>query len=86
MKEQIQFLAGFVKTLTDLLVSVAIVLLIVDIVWPDAGLPIVENIGAMVEGMSRDGLTGVIALLLFLYFYKSNSGSTPANPSPPSDH
>jgi hypothetical protein len=69
------------------LVSLAIVLLIIDIIWPNVGIGIVNNIGGMVDGMSRDGLTGVIALVLFLMLYKGGSKTAePASPSSTSDY
>jgi hypothetical protein len=84
MKDQIQFLTGIVRTLTDFLVSVAIVVLMVDILFPDAGLPIVENIAVLVEGISSEGLAGLVALLLFFMFYRQNQSPAAGPSSPPS--
>lgn len=82
MKDQIQFLTGLVRNLTDFLVSVAIVVLLVDILFPAAGLGIVKNIGDVVDGVSSDGLAGLVALLLFLMLYRQNSSSAPGAPPP----
>lgn len=82
MKDQIQFLTGLVRNLTDFLVSMAIVVLLVDILFPAAGLGIVKNIGDMVDGVSSDGLAGLVALLLFLMLYRQNSSSAPSAPPP----
>jgi hypothetical protein len=80
MKDQIQFLTGIIRTLTDFLVSVTIVVLLVDILFPSAGLPIVENIGALVEGISSDGLAGLVALLLFFMLYRQNQAAGQSSP------
>lgn len=85
MKDQIQFLTGLVRNLTDFLVSMAIVVLLVDILFPATGLSIVENIGTMVDGVSSDGLAGLVALLLFLMLYRQNSSAAPSAPPPGGD-
>ena len=86
MQAQIRNLTGVARNLTDLLVSLAIVLLLVDILWPATGLPIVENIGSMVEGLSSDGLSGIIALLVFLMFFNRRDAAPSAPAPPPQQH
>jgi len=83
MQAQIQLLTGVARNLADLLVSLAIVLLLIDILWPATGLPIVENIGEMVEGISSEGLSGIIALLVFLMFYNRRDAAPSAPATPP---
>jgi len=80
MKDQIQHLTGLVQNLTNFLVSMAIVALLVDILFPATGLQIVENIGTMVAGVSSDGLAGLVALLLFLMLYRQSSSTAPSAP------
>jgi phage-related minor tail protein len=68
-KATINNLTGWLKSITDLGLTIILVLLILDILVPGST-NLIANIAAVVASFSANGVTGLIALLLFLMIYK----------------
>ncbi len=69
VKDVIDSVGGWLKTLIDLGLSVILVFVIIDILFPGTT-GILDNIGAVVASFADNGIVGLIALLLFMMIYK----------------
>ena len=61
---------GYTKAATELLLSLAVVALVVDILFGDIT-GIVDNVAALIDAFVGNGVVGLIALLFFLAIYKN---------------
>lgn len=68
-KASINNLNGWLKSITDLGLTIILVLLVLDILVPGST-NLISNIASVVASFSANGVTGLIALLLFLMIYK----------------
>lgn len=68
-KASINNLNGWLKSITDLGLTIILVLLVLDILVPGST-NLIANIASVVANFSANGVTGLIALLLFLMIYK----------------
>lgn len=69
IKDVIDSVGGWLKTLIDLGLSVILVFVIIDILFPGTT-GILDNIRAVVGSFADNGVVGLIALLLFMVVYK----------------
>lgn len=68
-KATINNLNGWLKSITDLGLTIILVLLILDILVPGST-NLIANLAGIVSSFSNNGVTGLIALMLFLMIYK----------------
>ena len=59
------------KGFTELGLTLILAFVVLDILFPGTT-GIINNLGAVVEQFSKEGLSGLIALLLFLLIFKNN--------------
>lgn len=70
IKESIGTLSGIIQTATEFGMTLILALVIIDVLFPGST-TVVSNIGAIVGQFSKEGLSGLIALLLFLILFKN---------------
>lgn len=70
VKESINTVSGIVQTVTEFGMTLILALVIIDVLFPGST-TVVSNIGAIVGQFSKEGLSGLIALLLFLILFKN---------------
>ena len=63
-------LTGWLRSATELGLALVLALVIIDVLFPGTT-GVVTNIGTIVAQFSKDGLAGLIALLLFLIVFKN---------------
>ena len=63
-------LTDWLRSATELGMAVVLALVIVDVLFPGTT-GVVANIGTIVAQFSKEGLAGLIALLLFLILFKN---------------
>jgi hypothetical protein len=61
---------GYTKAATELLLSLVVVALMVDVLF-EAPIGIVDNVAALIDSFVSNGVVGLIALLFFLAIYKN---------------
>lgn len=69
IKETITSMTDWLRTATELGMSLILVMIIVDVLFPGTT-GVVKNLGVIVGQFSREGLAGLIALLMFLLVFK----------------
>lgn len=70
VKESINTVTGVIQTATEFGITLILALVIIDVLFPGTA-GIINNLGAIVGQFSKEGLTGLIALLLFLMLFKN---------------
>ena len=68
--DAISQLTGWLRSATELGLALVLAFVIIDILFPKTT-GVVDNIGIIVGQFSKDGLAGLIALLLFLIVFKN---------------
>lgn len=68
-KESISTITDWLRSATELGIALILVLIVVDVLFPGTT-GIVQNVGTIVGQFSKEGLSGLIALLLFLILFK----------------
>jgi len=63
-------LTGWLRSATELGLALVLAFVIIDVLFPGTT-GVVTNIGTIVAQFSKDGLAGLIALLLFLIVFKN---------------
>ncbi|MCK4742745.1 MAG: hypothetical protein KAT25_02870 [Sulfuriflexus sp.] len=63
-------LTGWLRTATELGLALVLAFVIIDVLFPGTT-GVVNNLGTIVAQFSKDGLAGLIALLLFLIVFKN---------------
>lgn len=71
VKDSMEKITGWLQTTTEFGLSLILMFVVVDVLFPGST-GLVNNIGVIVGQFSKEGLTGLIALLLFLLLFKSN--------------
>jgi len=69
VKDSMETLTGWIKSSTELGLSVILAFVMIDVLFPGST-GVVNNIGTIVAQFSKEGLTGLIALLMFLILFK----------------
>ena len=69
VKDMIDTVSGWLKTIIELGLAVILVFVIIDILFPGTT-GIISNIELLVGSFADRGVVGLIALLLFLLIYK----------------
>ena len=69
IKESITSLTDWLRTLTEVGMSLILVLVIVDVLFPGTT-GLVNNLGVIVAQFSKEGMAGLIALLMFLLVFR----------------
>ena len=70
VRDSVNTLKGIIQTATEFGMTLILALVIIDVLFPGST-TVVSNIGAIVGQFSREGLSGLIALLLFLILFKN---------------
>ena len=70
VKDSITSITGWLQAATEFGLALILTFVIIDVLFPGST-GVVNNIGVIVGQFSKDGLTGLIALLLFLLLFKS---------------
>jgi hypothetical protein len=65
---------GWLKTFTDIGVSVILACVVIDILFPSSNL-VLAGLGKTVAEFSDKGLSGFIALLLFVVFWQKRGSA-----------
>jgi len=68
-KDIIQDINGWLKVLAEFGLSLILVFVLIDILFPGTT-GIINNLGKIVESFAKEGIVGLIALLIFLLIYK----------------
>lgn len=69
VKDSVNTVSGIIQTATEFGMTLILALVIIDVLFPGST-GVVSNIGAIVGQFSKEGLSGLIALLLFLILFK----------------
>ena len=69
IRESITSLTDWLRILTEVGMSLILVMVIVDVLFPGAT-GLVNNLGMIVGQFSKEGIAGLIALLLFLLVFR----------------
>ena len=69
VKESISTVSGVIQTATQFGMTLILALVVIDVLFPGST-TVVANIGSIVSQFSKEGLSGLIALLLFLILFK----------------
>ena len=70
VRDSVNTLKGIIQTATEFGMTLILALVIIDVLFPGST-TVVSNIGAIVGQFSKEGLSGLIALLLFLILFKN---------------
>jgi len=70
VKEAISKANGWLRDGTEIGMALILAFVVVDILFPNTT-GVVNNIGVIVGQFSKEGLSGLIALLLFLVLFKN---------------
>lgn len=69
VKDSMETVTSWIKSSTELGLSVILAFVMIDVLFPGST-GVVNNIGTVVAQFSKEGLTGLIALLMFLILFK----------------
>lgn len=70
VKDAMSQTTSWLRTTTELGMALVLAFVIIDILFPGTT-GVVSNLGAIVAQFSKEGLSGLIALLLFLLIFKN---------------
>lgn len=70
VKESISTVTGWLQDATELGLALILAFVVVDVLFPGTT-GVVTNLGIIVAQFSKEGLAGLIALLLFLLLFKT---------------
>ena len=70
IKETMTTVTDWIKVATELGISIILIAVIIDVLFPGST-KVVSNLGVIVAQFSKEGLAGLIALLLFLLLFKN---------------
>lgn len=70
VKDAMYQLTNWLRSATELGLAAVLALVIIDVLFPGTT-GVVNNIGTIVAQFSKEGLSGLIALLLFLILFKN---------------
>lgn len=70
VKESMSTVTGWLQDATELGLALILAFVVVDVLFPGTT-GVVTNLGVIVEQFSKEGLAGLIALLLFLLLFKN---------------
>ena len=70
MKAILQNVTGWLKDIAHFGVTLVVIFVMIDILFPGNTTGVVSNVGAVVANFSENGIVGLIALFLFVLIYK----------------
>lgn len=70
VKDSVNTVTDAIQTATQLGMTLIVALVMIDVLFPGST-GVVKNIGSIVGQFSKEGLSGLIALLLFLILFKN---------------
>jgi len=70
MKDSIAKVTEWLRYVTELGMTLILTFVIIDVLFPNTT-GVVANLGAIVGQFSKEGLSGLIALLMFLVIFKT---------------
>lgn len=70
VKDSMETVTSWIKSSTELGLSVILAFVMIDVLFPGST-GVVNNIGTIVAQFSKEGLIGLISLLLFLILFKN---------------
>jgi hypothetical protein len=70
VKESMSTVTGWLQDATELGLALILAFVVVDVLFPGTT-GVVTNLGVIVAQFSKEGLAGLIALLLFLLLFKN---------------
>ncbi len=70
VRDSVNTVTGIIRTATEFGMTLVLALVIIDVLFPGST-TVVSNIGDIVGQFSKEGLSGLIALLLFLILFKN---------------
>lgn len=70
VRDSVNTVTSIIQTATEFGMTLILALVIIDVLFPGST-TVVSNIGAIVGQFSTQGLSGLIALLLFLILFKN---------------
>jgi hypothetical protein len=70
VRDSVNTVTSIIQTATEFGMTLILALVIIDVLFPGST-TVVSNIGAIVGQFSTEGLSGLIALLLFLILFKN---------------
>ena len=71
LKDTLGHIQGWMQTAIEMGMSLILVLVVVDVLFPGTS-GVVNNIGAIINQFSKEGIAGIIALLLFLLVFRTH--------------
>jgi len=71
-RDSIKSLTDSLRTFTELGMTIIIAFVIIDVLFPGTT-GVVSNLGVIVGQFSKEGLAGLVALLLFLLVFKTKA-------------
>jgi hypothetical protein len=69
LKNFLQTGTGWLKDIVDFGVALVLVFVVIDLLFPGTT-KVLDNISELVGGLAKEGVAGLVALLLFLLIYK----------------
>jgi len=70
LRDTLNSTTGWLKDIFDFGIALVLLFVVIDILFPGTT-GVVENIGGIVSSFATEGIVGLIALLVFLWIYKS---------------
>ena len=70
IKDSMATVTGWLQSVTELGLALILMFVVIDVLFPGST-NLVSNLGTIVSQFSKDGLTGLIALLMFLILFKN---------------
>lgn len=70
IKDSITSMTDWIRTATELGLTLILAFVIIDVLFPGTT-GVVKNLGIIVGQFSKEGLAGLIALLMFLMVFKN---------------
>lgn len=70
MKETMSTMTDWLRSVTELGMALILTFVIIDVLFPGTT-GVVKNLGIIVGQFSKEGLVGLIALLMFLIIFKN---------------
>jgi len=70
LRDSITSLTDWLRILTEVGMSLILVMIVIDVLFPGTT-GVVKNLGLIVGQFSKEGLSGLIALLLFLLVFRN---------------
>lgn len=70
LRDTLKSTTGWLKEIFDFGIALVLLFVVIDILFPGTT-GVIENVGGIVSNFATEGVAGLIALLVFLWIYKS---------------